>query len=132
MTLVLLTLVLFFSPLAFGEIAKEELIGEWYTISTYYKDAPKNKLVIKSDYSAEYSGKDFSLKCPKEWFSEANGIYQIRCYLGDEERVRFSLGGWGKTVMFGFEFWVGGMNDGHIHGGVPVSLRKDSVKFRGN
>ena len=33
--------------------------------------------------------------------------------------------------MFGFEFWVGGITDGKIHGGVPVSFRKDGVKLRG-
>lgn len=132
MTRVLSTLMFIFSPFAFGEIAKEELIGEWYTAPTYAKGAPKNKLVIKSDYSAEYSGESFSLRCPKEGFSETNGVYQIRCYLGDVERVRFSLGGWGKVVMFGFEFWIGGMKDGHIHGGVPVSFRKDGIKLPGD
>ena len=95
MTRLLSTLMLMLSPFAFGEIAKEELIGEWFTVPTYAKGAPKNKLVIMADYSAEYLGDDLHLKCPKEGFSQTNGIYQIRCYLGTEERVRFSLGGWG-------------------------------------
>lgn len=131
MNRVLFIFMLIFSPLALGEIAKEELIGVWYTVPTYAKGGPKNKLVINADYSAEYLGDDLHLQCPKEGFSQANGIYQIRCYLGTEERVRFSLGGWGKVVMFGFEFWVGGITAGEIHGGAPVSFNKNGIKLRG-
>lgn len=114
-----------------GSVKPEQIVGLWNPNDGYRWNIPKYHLKVNPDFSAIYYNSEYEFKCPKEHFSFKNDIYQFRCFSGNNEVKRLSVGGWGP-VLFGFEYWIGGSPDTltDIYGGGPVGFDRDGAYSR--
>jgi len=128
----LLTLLSAFSLSAFGNtIMQEDLIGAWVPSGELplVERAEIYEIEVRPNMEASLKPlRDKNRKPLVCLFKESkpnNSIYVWYCYINNHHAITLSLSGFitpsGLRLIYGFEYWLGGMVPGGIHGGVPVS-----------
>ena len=116
-----------------SQLKLSDFTGVWSADPAYgiLKERNTYSLSFSDAENAIFKIDDEPFSCPKSEIIETKGLFNFSCFNVDgDERIRLAVGGWKngrKAVLFGFEYWVGGVADGEIHAGFPVSFNRNDL-----